>query len=141
MIRNMIFLAVFLMFSCTKSGENEDLSRNQAIWNKMNLSSYEFTLSVSCFCTEAVAGPHLIKVVDDTIASVNGKPYDPSTMGLLITINELFTYIEKSIERKPYQKSITYNSLYGYPESIYFDFEKTIADEEIGYQITGFLKN
>jgi hypothetical protein len=138
MIRNTIFLAVFLMFSCTKSGENDDLSRNQAIWDKKNLSNYEFTLAVSCFCPETVAGPHLIKVVDDKITSVNDQPYDPSTMGLLMTIDELFTYVGKSIERKPYQKSITYNSLYGYPESVYFDFEKTMADEEIGYQVADF---
>ena len=58
-----------------------------------------------------------------------------------MTIDELFAYVGKSIERKPYQKSITYNSVYGYPESVYFDFEKTMADEEIGYRITGFVKN
>jgi hypothetical protein len=141
MIRNMIIMVALLFLSCTKSGENEDLSRNRAIWNSKNLSNYEFTLTVSCFCTEAVAGPHLIKVVDDTIASVNDKPYDPSTMGLLLTIDGLFTYVEKSIERKPYQKNITYNSLYGYPESVYFDFEKTMADEETGYQVTDFKVN
>jgi hypothetical protein len=141
MIRNTIILIVLLLFSCTKSGENQDLLRNQAIWDKKNLNNYEFTLTVSCYCPEAVAGPHLIKVVDDTIVSVNDKPYDPLTVGLLMTIDELFTYVGKSIERKPYQKSITYNSLYGYPESVYFDFEKTMADEEIGYRITGFVKN
>jgi hypothetical protein len=141
MIRNMIILVALFLLSCTKSGENEDFSRNRAIWDRKNLSNYEFTLTVSCFCPEAVAGPHLIKVVDDTIASVNDKPYDHSTMGLLMTIDELFTYVGKSIERKPYQKSITYNSLFGYPESVYFDFEKTMADEEMGYQITGFVKN
>jgi hypothetical protein len=141
MMRNTVFLVVLFFLSCTKSGENEDFSRNRALWEKKNLSNYEFTLTVSCFCPEDVTEPHLLKVVDDTIASVNDIPYNPSTMGLLMTIDELFTYVGNSIESKPYQKSITYNSLYGYPESVYFDFEKTMADEEIGYRITGFKKN
>ena len=72
---------------------------------------------------------------------MNDQPYDPSTMSLLMTIDELFTYVRRGIDGSPYQKSITYNAQYGYPESVYFDFEKTMADEEIGYQITGFKKN
>jgi hypothetical protein len=140
-MRYLTFFLALLFFSCTKSGENADLSANLSKWNKQNISNYEFTLTVNCFCSEAVAGPHLIKVVDDTIASVNDQPYNPSTMSLLMTIDELFTYVRKGIERDPYQKSITYNYLYGYPESVYFDFEKTMADEEIGYQISGFKKN
>jgi hypothetical protein len=140
-MRYLIFILALFLFSCTKSGENEDLSANLSKWNKENVSDYEFTLTVNCFCSEAVAGPHLIKVVDDTIASVNGLPYDHSTMSLLMTIDQLFAYVRNSIERDPYQKSLTYNSMYGYPETVYFDFDKNMADEEIGYQITGFKKN
>jgi len=130
-----------LLFSCTKSGENEDLSTNLSKWNKANISNYEFTLTIGCFCPEAVAGPHQIKVAADTIASVNGRPYDHSTMSLIMTIDQLFAYVRKGIGRDPYQKSITYNFQYGYPETVYFDFEKNMADEEIGYNITGFKKN
>jgi hypothetical protein len=140
-MRYLAFVFGILLFSCTKSGGNEDLSANQSKWNKKNICNYEFTLSIGCFCPETVAGPHLIKVVDDTIASVNGLPYDAATMSMLMTIDELFAFVRRGIDRDPYQKSITYNSLYGYPESFYFDFEKTMADEEIGYQITGFIKN
>jgi hypothetical protein len=140
-MRYFILLTIVFLFSCTKSHDKDELSMSEATWEKMNLNNYEFTLSVNCFCPATVAGPHVIKVVDDTIALVNGQPYDHSAMGLLMTIDELFTYIGKSIDRKPYQKSLTYNSQYGYPESIYFDFEKAMADEEIGYKITGFVKN
>lgn len=140
-MRYLAFIIAIFLFSCTKSGEIEDLSVNQSRWDKKKISNYEFTLTIGCFCPQAVAGPHLIKVVDDTIASVNDEPYDPSTMGMLMTIDELFSYVGRSIDRKPYQKTIIYNSLYGYPESVYFDFEKTLVDEEIGYRITGFVKN
>lgn len=137
-MRYAIFLSVLILFSCTKAEDYNHLSLNQGRWNKQHIVNYEFTLRVSCFCPREVAGPHVIKVVADTIASVNDQAYDPSTMGYLMTIDELFAYVGKSLERNPYQKSIVYNSIYGYPESVYFDFEKTMADEEIGYHITGF---
>jgi hypothetical protein len=140
-MKHTIIFGLLILFSCTKSNENSDLSANQSKWDKQNISNYEFTLRVSCFCPQEVEGPHVIKVVADTIASVNDQPYDPSKMGLLMTIDELFTYVGKSIDRQPYQKSITYNSLYGFPEYVFFDFEKTMVDEEIGYQITGFVKD
>ena len=140
-MRYITFILAFLLFSCTKSGEDEDFSSNRSKWNKLNISNYEFTLTVNCFCSEVVRGPHKIKVVADTIASVNDQAYDPSTMSLLMTIDELFAYIRRGIDGSPYQKSLTYNAQYGYPESVYFDFEKTMADEEIGYQISGFKKN
>lgn len=132
---------IILLFACTKSDENEDFSINQIKWNKKNINNYEFTLRISCFCPEEVTGPHLIKVVADTIAFVNNQPYDPETNGLLMTIDELFTYVGTSIDRNPYKKTIKYNSVYGYPETVFFDFVKTMVDEEIGYQITGFIKN
>ena len=135
------FSLALLLFSCTKSGENEDLSSNLSRWNKKNISNYEFTLTIGCFCPQEVTGPHLIKVAGDTIVSVNDQPYDPSTMSLLMTIDELFAYVRRGIDRNPYQKSITYNAQYGYPESVYFDFEKTMADEEIGYHVSGFKEN
>jgi hypothetical protein len=141
MIRSTIFLVVLLLFSCTKSGDNEDLSRNRAIWNKMNINNYEFTLRMNCYCPVEIAGPHVIKVVADTIESVNNLAYDPSTMGYLMTIDELFTFIETGVARNPYKKSLDFNSTYGYPQSVFFDFSKAIVDEEIGYQVSDFKVN
>jgi len=108
------------------------------MWERKNISDYEFTLMINCFCPQERVGPHLIKVVNDKIVSVNILPYDPAKTGELMTIDELFSIVGKDIERNPYQKTIEYNSTFGYPESVWFDFNKNIADEEIGYQITGF---
>jgi len=140
-MRYLIFIFAIILVSCTKSGENKDFSSYQSKWNKQDIVNYEFTLTVSCFCPQEIAGPHIIKVVNDTIESVNNQPYDPETQGLLMTIDELFTYVGQSIDRNPYKQTIEYNSTYGYPEYVFFDFVKTMVDEEIGYQITGFIKN
>lgn len=137
-MRNTIFLVVLLLFSCTQSNENDDLSAYKSKWNKLNIVNYEFTLTINCFCPQERVGPHLIKVVNDEIVSVNNLPYNPSITGELMTIDQLFGFVETSIDRKPYMKTIEYNSTFGYPQTVWFDFDKSMADEEIGYQITGF---
>ena len=134
-----LIITILMMVSfCTRSNDKDELSVNKSMWERKNISDYEFTLMINCFCPQERVGPHLIKVVNDKIVSVNILPYDPAKTGELMTIDELFSIVGKDIERNPYQKTIEYNSTFGYPESVWFDFNKNIADEEIGYQITGF---
>jgi hypothetical protein len=130
-----------LLFSCTKSVDDDELSLNQKKWIGNNITNYEFTLTVNCFCLSARVGPHNIKVTDDKIVSVNNSPYDITKTGELMTINQLFEFIKTSIAKNPFRNTIEYNSTYGYPQNIYFDFNQQIADEEIGYQITNFKPN
>lgn len=137
-MRYLLFVFAILLFSCTKSAEDRELSSNQSTWNRKNIHNYEFSLTVNCFCPEARVGPHLIKVADDQIVSVNNLPYDPSVAGELLTIDDLFTFVATSIERNPYSQTIEYNSAFGYPQTVWFDYNNAIADEELGYVVTDF---
>jgi hypothetical protein len=137
-MKYLIFMALLMVSFCTRSNDGDELSVNKSKWNSKNISDYEFTLRINCFCTYERVGPHLIKIVNDKILSVNNLPYDPDKTGELYTIDQLFTLVETSIERKPYLKTIEYNSTYGYPQTVWFDFNKTMADEEIGYQVSDF---
>ena len=132
---------VLLLCSCTKAVEEDKLLLNQKKWIGNNIASYEFTLKVNCFCLPARVGPHIIKVADDKIVSVNNSPYDITKTGELMTINQLFEFIKTSIAKNPFSNTIEYNPSYGYPQNVYFDFNQQIADEEIGYQITNFKPN
>jgi hypothetical protein len=137
-MKYLLFVFTILLFSCTKSAEDKELSSNQSKWNRKNIVSYEFSLTINCFCPEERVGPHLIKVVDGQIVSVNNLPYDPSSAGALLTIDDLFIFIATSIERHPYKQTIEYNSTLGYPQTVWFDYNSDIADEELGYVVTGF---
>jgi hypothetical protein len=137
-MRYLLFVFSILLFSCTKSAEDKELSSNQSKWNRKNIVSYEFSLTINCFCPDERVGPHLIKVVDGQIVSVNNLPYDPGTTGELMTIADLFTFVATSIESHPYRKTIEYNSAFGYPQTVWFDYNNAIADEELGYVVTGF---
>jgi len=110
-------------------------------WVSSKPINYEFTLQISCYCPIERLGPHLIKVSNDKIISVNNLPYDITKTGPLMTIDELIAYIKTSLDKNPYIKKVEYNSVLGYPEHVFFDFAKEIADEEIGFEITNFKIN
>ena len=137
-MKYLILTSLIMISFCTRSNDGDELSANKSKWYRKNINNYEFNLRINCFCPEERVGPHLINVVNDEIVSVNNLPYDPDKTGELYTIDELFTLVETSIERKPYLKTIEYNSTYGYPQTVWFDFNKTMADEEIGYQVSDF---
>ena len=86
----------------------------------------------------------LIRVDNGKISLINanGSSYaDPdidSTFWHARTVDELFSFINEKLSEDPFQKTLKFNSKYGYPEEIFFDIEKMIADEEIGYVIHSF---
>jgi hypothetical protein len=137
-MKYLIITILMLVSFCSRSNDKDELTVNKSKWDRKNISDYEFTLRINCFCPEERVGPHLIKVVNDQIVSVNNLPYDTGKTGELYTIDQLFSIIEKDIERDPYLKTMEYNSTFGYPQSVWFDFDKTMADEEIGYEVTDF---
>ncbi len=134
-------LLILILFSCSKSIDEDKLSLNESKWQSSKTVNYEFTLSIMCFCPVERTGPHIIKVVNDKIVTVNNLPYNPALTGELMTINQLFEFVKTSIAKNPFRNTIEYNSTYGYPQNVYFDFNQQIADEEIGYQITNFKPN
>jgi hypothetical protein len=69
---------------------------------------------------------------------VNGIPYDPNTHYSVKTIEQLFTYIQKTLAEKPVQKTLSFDAQYFFPNNVYFDMSEMIADEEIGYIVTDF---
>ena len=141
MYSKILILLLTSFLSCSKESIPNELVFNTQKWGKMNLTSYEFTLKIICFCTIERVGPHLVKVVDNKVISVDNQPYDENKHGTILTIDELHKFIETSISKNPYKYSVKYNEEYGFPNDVFFDFSDQIADEEIGYMITDFKKN
>jgi len=49
--------------------------------------------------------------------------------------------IKTNVDKNPYQKTLNFNSTYGYPTNVFFDFSQQMADDEIGYEVTNFKVN
>lgn len=126
---------------CSKPTTTDEVTSHELLWKKSGIHQYTYTLRINCFCPISVVGPHTITIVADTIVSVNGQPYQPGVTGKLPTLPELFSFIKKSDAKKPYERRVQFNEVFGYPESVYYNFIQDIADDEIGYIVTGFSKN
>ena len=135
-IRLFFVLVLIFFVSCSKE---EQLSEKD-LWFSLNIENYEMIQQISCFCFPYEFNlPKCIKVENDEIVLIDGK--DPKeTVGYesFYSINSLFYFIESKLKENPEIYEINYNKEYGYPESIYFDMSKMIADEEIGYYISDF---
>lgn len=127
-----------MILGCTKTTGMDEVDDYFKKWSKLEISDYEFTLRVNCFCTLETVGPHKIVVKKNSINTVNGVPYDPNIHFSVKTIEQLFTYIQKTLAEKPVQKTLAFDAQYFFPTNIYFDMSEMIADEEMGYIVTNF---
>ena len=133
----------FIFFACEDSKTNPlTLSESQKKWESHNFKSYRMKLSIACYCIP----PHDIdiRVENNRISLINTgdlsfpEPDLKNKFWHAKTVDDLFSFINEKLSDDPYQKTLKFNSTYGYPEEIFFDMDEMIADEEIGYTIHSF---
>lgn len=131
-----VLFMLFLFNSCSK----QELFSGRELWKSLNISNYTMIQQISCFCfPEEFVLPKTIVVENGIIKTINGFSPD-QTIGFesFYTINEIFQFIDSKLDKEPEFYDIEYNKEYGFPNYIWFDMSKMIADEEIGYYITEF---
>ena len=137
---SILFFAIALMYSCKKESEiSSDLSPDAVKWEALNITDYDYTLQISCFCIIDYTQPKRIVVRDDKVVSIAGVPFEDLNDTSYRTINGFFEYIEKQRKLNPVVEEIEFDLEYGFPTYIYFDISEMIADEEIGYTLTDFI--
>lgn len=142
-------LTVLILLTSCGGSANSELDRNEKLWKSQNITSYDFTLTRSCFCPEDWRGPVNIQVRNGTVTSTkyvsNGQAATPEKFGDVDTIEELFAVIRDAYEgkntfdQKAETVEVTYHPQMGYPLTIYIDVSTMIADEEQGYTVEGFV--
>jgi len=131
-----VLFILFLFNSCSK----QQLFSGRELWKSLNISNYTMIQQISCYCfPEEFVLPKTIVVENGIIKTINGFSPD-QTIGFesFYTINEIFQFIDSKLDKEPEFYDIEYNKEYGFPNYIWFDMSKMIADEEIGYYITEF---
>ncbi len=136
--------------SCNKStvvtaqSPMEQYEANYTKWQSGKLKNYAYTQTISCFC--AHSSPYKIVVKNSAISSAtNNKGESLNTtvaaahnFSGIKTIEQQFESIKTSLQKKPAEVKIKYNTQYGYPESVYIDFVKNMADEEMSFSVSDF---
>ena len=136
-MQRLILIFIFCL-GCSKATDLNLSDQQFQKWKNQKIVDYEFTLTVNCFCTIETRGPHAIVVKGGKIQSVNGENYDAVKHYAAKTIDQLFELISVNLGRKPFSKTLEYDTKYHFPSSIYFDISQMIADEEIGYTVSDF---
>lgn len=143
-----LFFLAMLAASCSKEATMttkelalHDLAQAKAKWIKADVKQYRMDQSVSCFCYFENPEANTWSI-NETIGGeilINDEP-NIKSYPFAKTVNQLFGAIEEYINREPYPNilSIQYNSLIGFPESLYVDLEQMMADEEIGWEQKNF---
>jgi hypothetical protein len=141
--------ACLLISACSKDGNVgadktptlTEFNSHYKKWKSQNL--FTFSYKQATICGDCVYyGPYQITESSKNITSVkdrDGKTIANNTV-LVLSMEELFQFVKASIQRNPEYAEVTYNAQYGYPQKVYFDFNKQLADEERGYTITGFSR-
>ncbi len=137
-----LVLFCLILIGCKTVEPLDDATTNLNLWNEKKIVNYSFSFKRVCFCPLEYVVPHQVGVQNGIFTSVNGAPYNAAERyGSIPTIPELLQIIKTNVDKNPYQKTLNFNPTYGYPTSVFFDFNQQMADEEIGYEITNFKVN
>ena len=111
------------------------LRQHRQLWRNQNISSYRYTLQVSCFCTPEVTQPVVIEVRNNRVTSITaantGKPVNQEYFRQYNSVPKLFNIVQNAIAKNAASMSITYHPTLGYPTQINIDKDAQMADEEI----------
>jgi len=127
----LILMIVALVAACDDHG----LGDARARWNKRGLTTYRVTSIRSCVCDPDTLRPMQIEVVSGQIVGAvfadDQQPVDDSIRRFLWTVDKAFDVIQSALDDGADQLDVRFDPVLGYPTSMFIDYERRIADEEL----------
>jgi hypothetical protein len=116
-----------------------DLIAARARWTAHRPSSYEYRLTISCFC---VVRPVIVTVVGTTATAAthvdDGTPVSAEELSHLPSIDGLFDLVIHARSQNYAQADATFEPILGYPLTISLDHATGMADDEVWYSVSRF---
>jgi hypothetical protein len=143
-------LTIILFTACDNNAVINDLDAAKAAWDGLNANKYAYDYSYGCHCIRDYVPARLI-VENGVITAVNnpstGQPFAYPNGTLVVdslppmfyTIDELFAELEDA-EQNAFSTTADYDSISGYPKSMYIDWNAQLADDEFSYEVSNFVK-
>ena len=66
------------------------------------------------------------------------RPVGEPVRGYLVTIDGVFDKIQAAIDQDAAEVTVEYDPARGYPRSVFVDYSRQVADEELALQISDF---
>ncbi|KAL3938485.1 MAG: hypothetical protein SGBAC_006619 [Bacillariaceae sp.] len=112
------------------------LEAGKLLWTEQTLQTYNFTYQRFCECPDDVQRVKLVQVVDGNVVAIDGSPVSTTQRSSSLSLDEaptldgLFTAIQDGINANAFRVAVEYDQEYGFPTSVFIDYDEMIADEE-----------
>jgi hypothetical protein len=129
----------------------DDLSRAQSEldrnWDRFQRTaplSYSYTVRVSCDCPSEITRPVVVWVdrgsIEYQFYEDDGRPVPLSIANSFPSVEQLFDAVQDGIDRRADNIDVQYDFTYGYPTSVYIDYDRRVADEELSVTTRGLRR-
>ncbi len=145
-MKNLLLLTLIVILAACSAGTPSELDRNRQTWQDSGITHYRFSLNIGCFCafrdktpiTVEVQNEEIISMIypDGTLVATSDPNYEIFSQHA--TIERLFTELEAGLSGDADEITVTYDSTYGFPSEIYFDYIKAAVDDELSLSVSNF---
>lgn len=116
--------------------ERDELGDRRTQWILSGVfDNYEMVVTAHCFCPTEYTTPRHVTVVDGEIDTVEPEP--PAGFDMPVTVDDLFELIERGFDEADVV-DVSYDDEFGFPDSIFIDWNTMTMDEESAYEVTDF---
>ena len=126
------------------SREQSRLDRNWDVFQRSAPLSYSYTVRVDCECPSDITRPVTVWVdrgsIEYLLYEDDGQPVPFSYANSFPSAEQLFDAIQDGIDRRADYMDVQYDPSYGYPTSVYIDFDRRVADEELSLTTWGLRR-
>lgn len=105
-----------------------------ARWSAYGLKNYTIEQKRLCFCRFPHEFVKLVVKDNKIVAGIdltNGRPVPAEILQYYQTVDQLFAWIEETKALNPERLEIVYDSRFGYPKKISYDYKSQVADDEL----------
>ena len=145
-MKKFVLITLALIFTACSNSPKNEFDRNQEKWQNAHISHYRYSLFVGCFCPFTEKMPLNIEVKDGDVLSMtyaDGTPIpttDPEFefFARYGTMDRLFSELETDLAGAADEVTVSYDPVYGFPQTANIDVIKEAADDELSLTVSGF---
>lgn len=139
-------LALLALAACAEptlqGGGDASLRAARDLWASHGIRDYGYLLTRTCDCPAEQQGPVRVEVRDGAPVSVtyagSGEPAPQADFGQLDTVEELFDFIQRAIESKPFEIAQSYDVELGYPTRVQVNPSGARGGDQDGFAVQDF---
>jgi hypothetical protein len=134
----LVVLAAMIFSGCLTGPETVDLAAHKAKWKKTEPAAYQYHVKRFCECWPEDVEVWATRDSVIRIREIGAESQSPNLHRQDFSIDSLFAEVERALAQEYVTRKVSFNEAYGFPESVYIDFDKQIADEEYSLVISDF---